>query len=476
MPTITVHLETPLARTFRVEQVAGLFDVPLAERLRQTLTAEVPGLEEAWTIGAIVGPSGSGKTTLARAAYGDAVYEPQPWPAGRAMVEVLGEMPKAATSGRGVLSGGVATASRQSRSSRNGGLDRDPWSRHWTIKEIARVLCAVGLGSVPAWLKPYEVLSTGERFRADLARAVIQESGVGGQESGSRRHLLVFDEFTSTLDRTVAKTASAALARFLRSEAMDQRREGETRGVGDKETDEASQLTNGASLSLSPGLLVSPSVRFVALTCHTDILPWLAPDWTLYLRGSLAGASGWREQALTRPSATLSQRERDAGQPRLVWGRQPRPGIKLRVERVPQALWARFAPHHYLSGGLAASATCYAAWWEEPVAFCAVVAALGWKKTKRIARLVTLPEFQGLGIGTRLMEAVAKIEAARGNRVTITASHPAIVSHCSHSPGWRLVGVKKTGSTRQRMAGREIRCSAGRAVAGFEFVPGEREA
>src|SRR2546425_47088 len=93
MAFITVKLQTQVRRTFRVEQVAGMFDVPLEERLgaarrgrkpiqalaeptreagapayiRHELTAEVPGREEEWTIGAIVGPSGSGKTTLAEA-------------------------------------------------------------------------------------------------------------------------------------------------------------------------------------------------------------------------------------------------------------------------------------------------------------------------------------------------------------------------------------------------------------------------
>ena len=105
-----------------------------------------------------------------------------------------------------------------------------------------------------------------------------------------------------------------------------------------------------------------------------------------------------------------------------------------------------------------------------PVGFCAVVAAMGWKKTKRITRLVTLPEFQGLGIGTRLLEKVAEMEGAKGNRVTITASHPAIVAHCSGSAKWRFVGAKKMGSTRQEFRGRVIRSSQGRAVASFEFL------
>ena len=106
-----------------------------------------------------------------------------------------------------------------------------------------------------------------------------------------------------------------------------------------------------------------------------------------------------------------------------------------------------------------------------PVAFCAVLAALGWKRTKRITRLVVLPEFQGLGIGPKLAEAVAEHQVALGNRVTITASHPAIVAWCSHSPRWRYLGLKKTGSTRQHLGRRTIRCSTGRAVASFEYVP-----
>src|SRR5204862_6749616 len=95
MPIITVRVRTPARRTFRVGQVAGMFDIPFGQvqgpkskvegqsgastldlgpgtldSVRHELTAEVPGLDEPWTIGAIVGPSGSGKTTLAKAAFG----------------------------------------------------------------------------------------------------------------------------------------------------------------------------------------------------------------------------------------------------------------------------------------------------------------------------------------------------------------------------------------------------------------------
>ena len=43
---------------------------------------------------------------------------------------------------------------------------------HLPIKELTSLLTAVGFSSPPSWIKPYHVLSTGERFRCDLARAL----------------------------------------------------------------------------------------------------------------------------------------------------------------------------------------------------------------------------------------------------------------------------------------------------------------
>src|SRR5688500_9362137 len=103
MPLVTVKLKTSIPATFRAAQVAGMFDLPLAqlqERFAHTLTAEVPGLDEDWTIGAIVGPSGSGKTTLAKAAFGE-IYDPPPWPEGVPIIECLDTSHKAPTIVRG---------------------------------------------------------------------------------------------------------------------------------------------------------------------------------------------------------------------------------------------------------------------------------------------------------------------------------------------------------------------------------------
>lgn len=360
MPRCSVTVETPIRDSFRVQQVSGMFGLPESPHARETFAAEIPGLDEDWQIGCIVGPSGSGKTTLARAAFGAAVYEPAPWPLGQAVIDGLGTAP---------------------------------------LQQLAHVLTAVGLGSPPAWLKPFAVLSNGEKFRCELARALL-----------ANRELVVFDEFTSLVDRSVAKIASAAISRSIRK--------GRIAG------------------------------RFVGVTCHADIAEWLEPDWVLDL-GRVA----------------------DSG-PELSRRRLRRPPLRLRVTRCPQKLWRLFARHHYLSGSLSTGATCFAAWLDEqPVAFCALVAMLGKRGQKRISRLVTLPDYQGLGIGLRLAERVAEFARSRGTRVSITASHPAVIAACQHSSIWQLRSWKPLGNLwRQRFEQRAIPSSAGRGVATFEFL------
>jgi ABC-type lipoprotein export system ATPase subunit len=89
-------------------------------------------------------------------------------------------------------------------------------------------LGSVGLNTVPSWYKSYYVLSNGEKFRADLARKL---------KSGA-----VIDEFTSVVDRTVAKAASISLSRHIKSNELE---------------------------------------NVVISTCHSDILEWLEPDWVI---------------------------------------------------------------------------------------------------------------------------------------------------------------------------------------------------
>ena len=56
MRTDTI-VECPVHDSFRVRQVAGMFDLPLEANCHARFSVELPDLEENWQIGAIVGPS-----------------------------------------------------------------------------------------------------------------------------------------------------------------------------------------------------------------------------------------------------------------------------------------------------------------------------------------------------------------------------------------------------------------------------------
>jgi len=362
MAEIELVLTCPVYQSFRVHQVAGMFDVPVQQKAVQRIRLQKPELEGAWRIGLIVGPSGSGKSRLARHLFGPAVWQQPVWPEDRAVIDCFGDRP---------------------------------------IQEITGLLTSVGFGSPPSWIKPYHVLSTGERFRCDLARALAEANA---QTTDAEPSLVVFDEFTSVVDRNVARIASAALRR-----AMDK------------------------------GLI---RCRFVAVTCHYDVAEWLQPDWMLDM------ADGVFQRGFFR-----------------------RPPIQLAIFRCAHAAWRAFAPHHYLSARLNPAAQCYLALWNEvAVAFCAVLPIPGHKNHWRISRLVVLPDFQGVGIGTALLEAVAELYRSWGRRLSITASHPAIVGHLRRSRRWRVVAVRKTGSQPVQRGLPGYRGSFGRAVVSAEFL------
>ena len=164
----TVTVRCPRFDSFRVQQVAGMFDLTMPAEIVEQFAVEIPTREEPWQIGCIVGPSGSGKSSVAREAFGQDLYGGREWPADRAVIDCF-ELP-----------------------------DDSP-DKMRSIRDITGMLTAVGFSSPPSWVKPYAVLSNGEKFRCDLARSIL-EAGTPG--------LVVFDEFTSVVDRTVAQVGS----------------------------------------------------------------------------------------------------------------------------------------------------------------------------------------------------------------------------------------------------------------------------
>ena len=363
-------LSCPVYSSYRVQQVAGMFDVAVSDEAERTFCFEVPPSGDSWSIGCIVGPSGSGKSSIARYLYPQSEDCGSVWASDKAVIDGFGDLP---------------------------------------IKTITNMLTVVGFSSPPSWIKPYSVLSNGEKFRCDLARALLREPAT--VSSDGSRGLVVFDEYTSVVDRNVAKVASAALAKAIRRDHK-----------------------------LSPAVCCLPS--FVAVTCHYDILDWLEPDWVLDT------ATG--KVARYTQEGRLLRRE----------PRWQRPNIELELFRCERRLWDMFKTHHYLSSNLAKSCRCYAALWKgKPVAFCALIPQQGFERWYRVSRIVTLPDYQGIGIGSAFLDTLAGLYGEQGFRFSITASHPSVISHCKRSEHWKAINVMKIGSQR----------SKGRAVVSFAW-------
>lgn len=222
MPSSEFVVESHVGKSFRVNKVKSMFDCDM-DVVRKQFSVNIPIEDQEWNVGLIVGASGSGKTTIARRLFEEfRFFEGFKWV------------------GASIL---------------------DDFAEDLSAKQITEVLSKVGFASPPDWLKPFSVLSNGQKMRAELARLIL-ESDVP----------FIYDEFTSVVDRQVAQIGSAAIQKFIRKEGK----------------------------------------QLIAVSCHYDIAEWLEPDWIYdvndmkFTRGHLrrpeisvtirkANQSEWRE-------------------------------------------------------------------------------------------------------------------------------------------------------------------------------------
>lgn len=214
---ITVNNRCTDYDSYRAARVKSLFNVDSGANFN--LDAELPIDGNDWGIGVVVGPSGSGKSSIgARLWGGSALYEPS-WPQRKPIIDAI--------------------------------------SPTGDFNQVTAALSAVGLGSVPTWLRPYRVLSNGEKFRADLAKVVCD-----------RPERVILDEFSSVVDRQIARIGAGAFQKAWRR-------------------------TGGQA---------------VLLTCHYDVLDWLEPDWVF---DTATGEFNWGRLRWRRPKFELEIHQTD---------------------------------------------------------------------------------------------------------------------------------------------------------------------
>ncbi|MCW4002457.1 MAG: GNAT family N-acetyltransferase [Candidatus Bathyarchaeota archaeon] len=88
-----------------------------------------------------------------------------------------------------------------------------------------------------------------------------------------------------------------------------------------------------------------------------------------------------------------------------------------------------FRSYHYLNGSLGAGVRCYCAIYQnKPIAFIAVAAVRMMAKYFRVSRLVVLPDYQGIGVGKRLLNFIAELYTSQTKLpFYILTSNPQII-------------------------------------------------
>ncbi len=206
MQNYTLTLESKASDSFRCNVAAQSQDIDVIKKLKHNFNINAD-IDTDYNVGLIVGASGSGKTTFAEKFIGIS---------------------------KNVLDLEIPIV--------------EQFHEKYTYEECADFLLSVGLSSVPCWIRPAKTLSNGQKFRAEVALQIANTDGI-----------ICVDEWTSVVDRTVAKIMSHAIQKFARKQNR----------------------------------------KIVLLSCHYDIIEWLLPDWVID-----CNTQSYEERRLLRQSRT----------------------------------------------------------------------------------------------------------------------------------------------------------------------------
>jgi len=196
--------------------------------------------------------------------------------------------------------------------------------------------------------------------------------------------IATIDEFTSVVDRDTAKSLALSIRKFY-----------DRRGTAEP--------------------------LYIA-SCHRDIIDWLDPEWVY-----------------DTDLQVLDNR-------RSPFRMGSRPRLTLTIKGTSPEMWRYFSKYHYLDTGMSRSVHCYVLLLgDKPIGFHAAIHSTNrdihsyW----RGHRTVILPEFQGMGIGTRFSDAIAEMYVSKGMRYFSKTAHPSFGEHRERSPLWRATSTNK---------------------------------
>ena len=355
MPNFDIIKKNKPDLTFRVNSIIGKFDLQSDEVVEQ-FKGNID-LPNEWKIGLIVGKSGSGKTTIAKQLFEDFYITKFEY----SSKSILDDMPK-----------------------------------NSTVTEITNAFNSVGFSSPPSWLKPYSVLSNGQKMRVDLARAILENN-----------EMFVFDEFTSVVDRNVAKIGSFAIQKAIRKS----------------------------------------NKKFIAVGCHYDVEDWLMPDWVF--NTDTMTFHSFEGQKKNRPEIKFNIYE---AKNKSIW--------KMFAKH-------HYLSHTHNNAARVFIATIN----DEIAGFLSVLhfPHPRAKNIKKVHRLVILPDYQGVGFGIKFLEEIGCIYKKEKYRYNIVTSSPSLIYALKKSNKWITTRYGRTSSQSKGTTVGNMNTSKNRLTVSFEL-------
>ncbi len=325
-------------------KAAQSVDLDSEEKSWHRLAIKGVDLETPFNVGLIYGASGSGKSTIARHMFGD--FE-----------QLLVDPTKAV-------------------------IDQFPAAMEYDERQA--LLNGIGLSQIPCWIKPLGMLSNGQQERAKTALELARD-----------KELYVFDEWTSVVDRNVAKVMSHCVQKLARKKGK----------------------------------------RVVLISCHADVLDWLNPDFVID-----CNAQQYVDRRALCPGFSRSEQ------------------LRFDIRECDKSSWRNFSKYHYLSDNLPGGIVKFFGLFlgEKQVGFQCFANYVPHRGTGKIImhsnRTVIHPDYVGLGIGMKLIDETSAMMERAGYRVMAKFSAMPVFRAMIKNPRWRFIEKRRdTGEAGAKM-------------------------
>ena len=345
--------------SFRNQKIINTFDLKINEVIKE-YDVNIDIENKDWNIGCIVGSSGTGKTTILNELFNNDKY---------------------------YIFNGFNWDNKKSI--------LDNFNENINLDDIIKILSSIGFNTPVNWLLPYNLLSNGQKMRVDLARCILEK----------KNRIIVFDEFTSVVDRQVAQCCCICLSKYIRNN----------------------------------------NLKVIFVSCHFDILDYLEQDWIF-----------------------------NTNDMSFKYGRSARQEKRFTIKRGNIENWKYFKGYYYLSSDICKNSKVFELYDNEKIiGFCAVLHLPNKNKNyKRIHRIVILPDYQGLGLGTRFLNEIAKYYYNLGYEMFIETSNISFIFSLNKNVNWILKDIRQVSKNSLGNLGKIKNCIYDRLrkIVSFKYI------